>query len=233
MVSVRERIARGLARLYIWATYRLYQECAWAYDAASWLVSLGRWADWRRRALDYVVGHRVLEVGFGTGELLMDMARRQWQVYGLDSSIAMHTITARKMRRRGVSVPRVCAVAQAMPFADGVFDSIISTFPAGYILDPATLCEVARLLRPPDPGTGIRGGRFIVVGLYFDGKTFPLDRVLRFLFGPSSERALDRYRWAAKAAGLSVRVAISSEGGVNVPVLVSEICVEQQEGSQT
>ncbi|MCS6844103.1 MAG: hypothetical protein NZ528_07260, partial [Caldilineales bacterium] len=55
------------ARLYLWATQRLYNEFAWAYDAVAWLVSGGRWDRWRRLALDYVVGQPILEVGFGTG----------------------------------------------------------------------------------------------------------------------------------------------------------------------
>ena len=133
----------------MWATYRLYNEFAWAYDLVSWLVSLGQWAGWRRTALDHVSGQRVLEVGFGTGELLIEMARRNLHAVGLDLSPAMQRVTARKMARRGVWTPRVRGVVQRMPFADGCFDTIISTFPAGFIAQPATLREVARLLPKP------------------------------------------------------------------------------------
>ncbi|MFN2165177.1 MAG: class I SAM-dependent methyltransferase, partial [Anaerolineae bacterium] len=96
-----------LARLYLWATHRLYNEFAWAYDLVAWAVSLGRWDGWRRLALDYVVLQPVLEVGFGTGELLMAMARLGWDVTGLDLSPAMQGVTARKMRRRHLWAPRI------------------------------------------------------------------------------------------------------------------------------
>ena len=86
-----------LARLYLWATHRLYNQFAWAYDVASWVISLGQWSRWRRMALDHVprkgvhvTGQRVLELGFGTGELLIEMAERGWRVCGLELSPAMH-----------------------------------------------------------------------------------------------------------------------------------------------
>jgi ubiquinone/menaquinone biosynthesis C-methylase UbiE len=88
-------------RLYLWATHRLYNEFAPLYDLASWLVSAGRWGEWRRIALDYVVGPRVLEVGFGTGELLAELAQRRVTVSGLELSRAMQKVTARKLRRVG------------------------------------------------------------------------------------------------------------------------------------
>jgi len=97
----------------VWATYRLYHEFAWAYDVVSWLVSLGHWAGWRRIALDHVIGRRVLEVGFGTGELLIEMACRDLHVYGLECSPAMQRVTARKMVRPSpldtFSIQRRCA----------------------------------------------------------------------------------------------------------------------------
>ncbi|MBC7225137.1 MAG: class I SAM-dependent methyltransferase, partial [Anaerolineae bacterium] len=123
-------------RLYLWATRLLYGPLAWAYDAVSWAVSLGRWASWRRRALDLVAGHRVLELGFGTGDLLAEMARRGFQGVGVEPSAAMQRTASRKLSRRGLGVPRVRAVAQALPFRDGAFDAVVATFPSEYILDP-------------------------------------------------------------------------------------------------
>jgi SAM-dependent methyltransferase len=223
-VSVRERLARRLASLYIWATCRLYHECAWAYDAVSWIVSAGQWADWRRRTLDYVIGRRVLELGFGTGELLIEAAHQGLEAYGLEPSREMQRITARKARREASAIPRVQAVAQRMPFRDGSFGDIFSTFPAGYILDPATLHEVARLLRPPETGTGGRAGQFIVVGLYVQDRGLPLDRVLHLLFGGSSERALESFRRIASTAGLSIRVALPGDGQPGGPAIIAEPC---------
>lgn len=212
-----------LAKLYIWATYRLYYEFAWAYDLVSWLVSLGRWSDWRKSSLDHVAGHRVLEIGFGTGELLLEMARRDMQAVGLELSTAMHRIATGKMARRGVGVPRLRGMVQSMPLADGQFDAIVSTFPATYILEPATLQEVARLLRPPDPDLGSEGGRFVVVGMVVWKEGWLWQRAVRILFGGGSgESAIGRFERIAAAAGLHVEVTDLVDHGWHVPVIVAQ-----------
>lgn len=211
-----------LARLYIWATHRLYNEFAWAYDLASWLVSLGHWSAWRRSALDYVVGRRVLEVGFGTGELLIEMAHRDFQAVGLDLSPAMHRVTARKLSRRQIETPRLRGLVQAMPFVDGQFDSILCTFPAAYILDPETLREVARLLRPGSPVAGNGAGRLVVVGMVVGMDNRVWRRTMRFVFGASEESALDRFKRVAGAAGLQVTVIDAGGSGFHVPVVLAE-----------
>ena len=211
-----------LGRLYIWATYRLYSEFAWAYDLVSWLVSLGRWSGWRLSALDQITGQRVLEVGFGTGELLSEMAVRGLAPVGLDASPAMHRVTARKLARRALDVPRVSGVVQAMPFPDERFDSIVCTFPAGYILEPATFCETARVLSPPDPATGKGGGRLVVVGMVvaIDVPVWP--RAMQFLFGVQGGAVFERFTGLAQAAGLQVDILEQGNGRMRVPVVVAE-----------
>lgn len=211
-----------LARLYIWATHRLYHELAWAYDLVSWLVSLGHWSGWRRSALDYVVGQRVLEVGFGTGELLVEMACRDLAAIGLDPSMAMHRVAARKLSRRHVDVPRLQGLAQAMPFADEQFDAILCIFPAGYIVEAQTLLEVARLLRPRNPVTGDGGGRLVVVGMvvWMDNRLWR--RAIQLLFGVGGESAMDRFQRLAEAAGLQVSVADCGGPTLHVPVILAE-----------
>ena len=211
-----------LGRLYIWATYRLYDEFAWAYDLVSWLVSLGRWSGWRLSALDQITGQRVLEVGFGTGELLSEMAVRGLEPVGLDASPAMHRVTARKLARRALDIPRVSGVTQAMPFPDGSFDSIVCTFPAGYILEPATLCEAARVLSPPDPATARAGGRLVVVGMVVAIDVPVWRRAMQFLFGAQGGAVLERFTGLAQAAGLHVDILEQGDGRMRVPVVVAE-----------
>jgi len=226
MSARRDVSRRWPVRLYAWAAERLYYEFAWAYDAVSWLVSLGHWAGWRRMALEYVDGHRVLEIGFGTGELLIEMARRSLSACGLERSPAMQRVTARKMRRRGVRAPRVRGEVQRAPFADGCFDSIVSTFPSPYILDPVTLRETARLLRPPHPGQATGGGRLVVVGMVLDTDSRFLRRVMGFIFGGDGESVLAHYKRIATAAGLRVTVTVRSGRGLSrharIPVVIAE-----------
>lgn len=212
---------RWLAKLYVWATHRLYQELAWAYDPVSWLVSLGQWAGWRQTALDYAAGERILEVGFGTGELLLEMARRGLRGCGLERSTAMHRLTARKMARQGLWLPRVRGIAQRLPFADGSFDTIIATFPAEYILEPATLREVARLLRPADTVGGGGGGRFVVVGLVLQTDHPLLRRAMHLVFDPAAKKPLDLFEKAAAAAGLTTTMTMHKGRAMSAPVIVS------------
>ncbi len=157
------RLQRAFRRLYGWAAHRLYHELAGAYEAVAWLVSLGRWDGWRKQALDCIGDDRVLEIGFGTGALLVEAARRGLNAWGADPSIAMHRVAGRRARRSGMTLRRVVAPSQALPFASGTFGAIISTFPTEYIADPATLREAARLLR--DPSDDRSGGRLVITGL--------------------------------------------------------------------
>ena len=206
-----------LGRLYLWATHRLYNELAWSYDLAAWIVSAGRWDRWRRMALDYVEQQPVLEVGFGTGELLLAMAGRGWQPVGIDLSAAMHRQTAAKMRRRGLFAPRLQGRAQQLPFADASFGAVVSTFPAEYILDPASLAEFRRVLKP--------GGRLVVAGLIvsLDSAGAAWDRLSRLAFGTSDTGPLARVAQRFAAAGMGMQIIWRADPPWQVPIMVAEI----------
>ena len=211
-----------LGRLYIWATHRLYDELAWAYDMVSWLVSLGRWSRWRLSVLDQLPEGRILELGFGTGELFSEMAKRDLEPVGLDASIAMHRIAQQKLARYRLDVPRVRGVAEALPFADECFDSIVCTFPAAYIVDPATLSEANRVLRRPNSATGRVGGRLVVVGLRITVALPLWQKAMRFLFGADWDEVSERFTRLARDAGLQVAVLERGNGRVRVPAIVAE-----------
>lgn len=197
---------------YGWATHRLYDELAWAYDPVSAFVSAGRWDHWRRLALDSVAGPRVLELGFGTGELLLEMAGRGLDVCGLEVSAAMQRVTARKVAQRRHPVSRLRGRTQALPFVDATFDTVIATFPAGYILEAATLQEVCRVLRPA-------GGRLVVAALSVE---LPLSWRFPLSWVPSSwDRLYAVFEQRAVAAGLMPAVTWHNDPPARVPLIVA------------
>lgn len=129
----------------------LYNEMAWTYDFVAWSVSLGQWRNWQRAALSYLniqAGERVLELAHGTGNLQLDLYAAGYQRVGLDLSPAMGRIAQRKLRRHHLEAPLVRGQAQHLPFANHTFDAIVSTFPTPFIIEPATLRETCRVLKP-------------------------------------------------------------------------------------
>lgn len=204
-----------LGRFYLWATHRLYNELAWSYDLAAWIVSAGRWDRWRRMALDYVEQQPVLEVGFGTGHLLAAMAERGWPAVGIDLSPAMQRQAAATLRRRGLHASHLQGRAQQLPFDDQCFGSVVATFPAEYIIDPASLAEFQRVLKP--------GGRLIVAGLFVTlDVDWPAWRWLnRQVFGAVSPSPLARVGQRAAAAGLAMQVLWRDDPPWRVPVIVA------------
>jgi len=145
---------------------RLYNEFAWAYDRVSYLVSRGEWRRWQRTALPSLRGPRILEIGFGTGDLLSEMRSQGYICYGVELSPSMLRIA----KRKGVKAPLSRARAQDMPFQDEVFDSLVSTFPSSFILDPRAQREMVRVLAP--------GGHLVVVN---EGRLLGRDPWSRFL----------------------------------------------------
>ncbi|MDE0632828.1 MAG: methyltransferase domain-containing protein [Caldilineaceae bacterium] len=194
--------------------YRLlYNELAWGYDAVSWAVSLGRWDSWRRAALPFVRGNRILEVGFGTGALLPALQDETRRVVGIEPSAAMQRISSARLRRQAKTVPRVQGRAQYLPFADAAFDTIVSAFPAPYILDPCTHREFARCLRP--------GGRTVIVELVLAGSGLLLKLLYHLVF-PSTPDTFQRLDEAAHTAGLSREEHVVGDGSVRPLVIVAK-----------
>jgi len=151
----------------------LYGPFAWAYDWVSRTFFLGQWRRWQRASIHHIRGTRVLEVGMGTGNLQIDLERAGFQAYGVDLSGPMLRQATKKARRLGLAPFRASrAPAQALPFADSTFDTVVSTFPNEYIADPQTLGELSRILRP--------GGRLVVVP---GGWLHPRDAGTRFMEG--------------------------------------------------
>lgn len=102
---------------------------------------------------------RVVDLGCGTGRLLVTLARRGFQAVGIDLSAAMLAAARAKLRAAGLDAALVRAnLVELDALADGAFDYAACLFSTlGMIRGRAhrrrALGHVARLLRP--------GGRFV------------------------------------------------------------------------
>lgn len=109
---------------------------------------------------DVQPGHRVLEIGCGTGSLLILLKQRQpaAEVVGLDPDAAALAIAQRKANRAGVEIQLDQGFADELPYPDGSIDRVLSSFMFHHLsrkVKEGTLCEVRRVLKP--------GGRFHMV----------------------------------------------------------------------
>lgn len=158
----------------------LYGPFAWAYDGVAWLVSLGQWNDWGRTALGFLRGPEVLELGHGPGHMQVALAGTGWRAVGVDLSPQMGRLARRRLLRKGISPRLVRARAQALPFRDGSFPEALATFPTEYIVDPRTLAELRRVLRP--------SGRLVVVASAVLLGGDPVVRLLEWLYRVTGQR---------------------------------------------
>ena len=98
-------------------------------------------------------GQRVLDIGCGTGTLavMLKTARPNVDVVGLDPDALALERATRKARRAHVDVEFVCGFADAIPYAEGSFDRVLSSLMLHHLTDDekaATLRDVNRVLRP-------------------------------------------------------------------------------------
>lgn len=109
----------------------------------------------RKRAASFIpAGSRILDVACGSA------ANAQWlkprgQYFGSDIS----QLGLRRVQQAGLRV--VCADAESLPFANGSFDAVISTYALEHAVRPLQmLSEMCRAVRP--------GGRIVLLGPSWD-----------------------------------------------------------------
>lgn len=174
-----------------------------------------RWARYNRAGLallrPWVQGRdlgRVLDVGCGTGNLLRlmsDAGARADRYVGIDPAREMLRMAAEKLRASSVRGALTAAPAQALPFADGAFDTAVSASTLHDWPDPrAGLAEVRRVLRP--------GGTLLL--LDWDRAPLPMRalnawmRITRVAFG----RMYSRGEMADLLASAGLRVEERARG---------------------
>jgi ubiquinone/menaquinone biosynthesis C-methylase UbiE len=119
------------------------EQIPWLYDAFCHLFErggFGRWREW----LAHGARGRTLDLGCGTGRNL-PLIPPGSVVVALDPSPE----ALARARRRAPSVPLVRARAEALPFRNGAFDTVLSGLVFCSVGEPTRgLAEVRRVLRP-------------------------------------------------------------------------------------
>jgi ubiquinone/menaquinone biosynthesis C-methylase UbiE len=100
-----------------------------------------------------LAGHRVLDLGCGTGTLAIMIKRAEpgAEVVGLDGDPQVLEIARAKATKAGVEVRLDRGMAFDLPYADGSFDRVVSSLVLHHLSTRAkreTFAEVARVLAP-------------------------------------------------------------------------------------
>jgi ubiquinone/menaquinone biosynthesis C-methylase UbiE len=127
--------------------------------------------------LPFARAARLLEIGFGSGIFMPELALHCNELYGIDVHCQVDAVQDRLMRC-GVKAELSQQDAASPTFADGFFDAIVAVSSIEFIDDiERAASEFMRILVP--------GGALITV---MPGKSALLDLALRVATGESAER---------------------------------------------
>lgn len=129
-------------------TRRRYDRLASFYDLLEAPVERFRFASWRARLRDRIVGDRALEVGVGTGKNL-PYYPRDVKVTAIDLSHRMLERARRRASVLGLEVELREMDVQDLAFPDHIFDTVFATFVLCSVPDPVLgLRELRRVCKP-------------------------------------------------------------------------------------
>ena len=204
-------------------TRAFYNKISKVYD----LLSEQSEAPMRRTGLDLLKpakGETILELGFGTGHSLLDMARAVGpggRILGLDLSDEMVKVARQNLRKAGLlNRTRVRrGDATAMPYENTSADAIFMSFTLE-LFDtpeiPKVLAECRRVLQSR--------GRIVVVGMSKRGSREPLVPVFEWAHKhfPNFIDCRPIYvEQALRAAGFSIRKALMRHMWIPVEIVLA------------
>lgn len=130
-----------------------FDTIARTYDRMNHLMTLGLDRCWRRQAVKGLHGH-VLDVACGTGDMVLELQKRDCSVTGVDLSEEMLAIAKRKAPQAEYRLADV----ERLPFGDASFDAVTCAFGVrNFVHLEQGLHEMLRVLKP--------GGRMVILEL--------------------------------------------------------------------
>jgi len=118
-------------------------------------------------AVDVLPGERVLDVACGAGNGAIAAARRYTQAVGVDYVPALLERARERAAAEGYEIEFVEGDAEALPFEDGSFDAVLSTF--GVMFAPNQQRAADELVRVCKPGGRIGMANWTPEGLVGGG----------------------------------------------------------------
>jgi ubiquinone/menaquinone biosynthesis C-methylase UbiE len=123
------------------------------YDVVQRIFGVGRLHQLMIGLADAQPGMRVIDIGCGTGNLLVALGRQRpgLDLAGLDPDERALARAARRSRRARLSVDWRRGFAQELPYPDGSVDRVFSSLMLHHLDDSSKdelLAEVRRVLRP-------------------------------------------------------------------------------------
>lgn len=150
---------------------RVWDAAAPSYDRQIAFFERMQFGDGRHWACSRATG-RVLEIAVGTGRNLA-FYPPEVTLVGIELSPAMAAIARQRAADVGRAIELHIGDAQALPFDDASFDSVVCTLSLCTIPDHAkAIAEMARVLRP--------GGKLLLLD-HIGSRWWPVWLVLKFL----------------------------------------------------
>ena len=153
-----------------------------AEAAAVWNAGGAAYEDlsrWVADAIEHVLtrlapqaGERILDVGTGTGWTARRVAQHGANVTGIDFAADMIAAARRLAAAQHLDVDWRVADAEKLPFANGEFDAVVSTFGVMFVARPGRAArELARVCRT--------GGRLGLLAWWPDGNMLEMFNVMK------------------------------------------------------
>ncbi len=142
--------------------------------------------------LEPAPGMRILDVATGTGWTARRLAERDCDVTGVDFAADMLADARARGSARGLEIDFREGDAEALPFDDGSFDAVISTFGVMFVQQPeSAAAELARVCRP--------GGRLALAVWTPDGNVFEMFKIIkRYMPQPDGAAPPSPFEWGRK-----------------------------------